>query len=109
MQQASYLEGGPLLWILPLYLHIYQKSNDDDDDDKHHFKCQMVTSSKWQCPQQYLCESLNSLDFFFFGVQDTETGTFGFIRNELPFWGFYRCVNSGESLTNLTQSHFGFM
>ena len=33
MQQASYLEGGPLLWILPLYLHVNQKSDDDDDDD----------------------------------------------------------------------------
>ena len=31
MQQASYLEGGPLLWILPL-LHVNQKSDDDDDD-----------------------------------------------------------------------------
>ena len=30
---SSYLEGGPLLWILPLYLHVNQKSNDDDDDD----------------------------------------------------------------------------
>ena len=24
---------GPLMWILPLYLHVNQKSNDDDDDD----------------------------------------------------------------------------
>ena len=32
VQQASYLEGGPLLWILPLYLHVNQKSDDDDDD-----------------------------------------------------------------------------
>ena len=32
MQQASYLEGGPLMKMLPLYLHIDQKSNDDDDD-----------------------------------------------------------------------------
>ena len=32
MQQASCLEGGPLLWILSLYLHINQKSDDDDDD-----------------------------------------------------------------------------
>ena len=28
-QQASYLEGGPLMWILPLYLHVNQKSNYD--------------------------------------------------------------------------------
>ena len=33
MQQASCLEGGPLLWIWPLYLHVNQKSDDDDDKD----------------------------------------------------------------------------
>ena len=33
VQQARYLEGGQLLWILPLYLHVNQKSDDDDDDD----------------------------------------------------------------------------
>ena len=33
MQQASYLEGGPLMWILPLYLHVNKKYDDDDDDD----------------------------------------------------------------------------
>ena len=33
MQQASHLEGGPLLWMLSLYLHINQKDDDDDDDD----------------------------------------------------------------------------
>ena len=26
MRQASYLEGGPLMWMLPLYLHFNQKS-----------------------------------------------------------------------------------
>ena len=34
MQQASCLEGGPLLWIWPLYLHINKKYDDDDDDDE---------------------------------------------------------------------------
>ena len=29
--------GGPLMWILPLYLHINKKSNDDDDDEKVFF------------------------------------------------------------------------
>ena len=33
MQKASYLEWGPLMWMLPLYLHVNQKSVDDDDDD----------------------------------------------------------------------------
>ena len=35
MQQASCLEGGPLLWIWPLYLHVNQKSDDDDDDEEY--------------------------------------------------------------------------
>ena len=33
VQQASYLKRGPLMWMLPLYLHINQKSVDDDGDD----------------------------------------------------------------------------
>ena len=31
IQQASYLEWGPLMWMLPLYLHVNQKSDYDDD------------------------------------------------------------------------------
>ena len=30
VQQASYLEGGPLEWMLPLHLHFNQKSDYDD-------------------------------------------------------------------------------
>ena len=30
VQQASYLEGGPLMWMLPLYLHVNQKSDYDE-------------------------------------------------------------------------------
>ena len=33
VHQASYLEGGPLIWMLPLYLHVNKKYDDDDDDD----------------------------------------------------------------------------
>ena len=33
VQQASYLEGGPLMRMLPQYLHVNQKSDYDDDDD----------------------------------------------------------------------------
>ena len=29
VQQASYLEAGPLMWMLPLYLHVNQKSHYD--------------------------------------------------------------------------------
>ena len=38
VQQASYLEGGPLMWMLPLYLHVNQKSDYDDDDDDNYYK-----------------------------------------------------------------------
>ena len=31
VQQASCLEGGSLLWIWPLYLHVNKKSDDDDE------------------------------------------------------------------------------
>ena len=37
MQLASYLEGGPLKWILSLNLHVNQKSDDDDDDQNFGF------------------------------------------------------------------------
>ena len=30
VQWASYLEWGPLMWMLPLYLHVIQKPDDDD-------------------------------------------------------------------------------
>ena len=33
VQLASYLERGPLMWIMPLHLHINQKSDYDYDDD----------------------------------------------------------------------------
>ena len=33
-QQASCLDGDPLLWIWPLYLHVNQKSDDDDEGEK---------------------------------------------------------------------------
>ena len=29
VQQASYLEGGPLMWMLPLSLHVNKKSDYD--------------------------------------------------------------------------------
>ena len=30
VQLASYLEGGPLMWMMPLHLHVDQKSDNDD-------------------------------------------------------------------------------
>ena len=31
MQQASYLKGGPLMWMLPLYMQVNKKSDYDYD------------------------------------------------------------------------------
>ena len=31
VQLASYLDGGPLMWMKPLYLHVNQKSDYDYD------------------------------------------------------------------------------
>ena len=35
-QEGGPLEGGPLVWMLPLYLHVNQKSDYDDDMMSHH-------------------------------------------------------------------------
>ena len=39
VQQASYLEGGQMMQLLSLYLHINEKSEDDDDDDEYSLSC----------------------------------------------------------------------
>ena len=51
MQQASYLEGDPLMWLLPLYLQANKRSG--DDDDKY--------SPKWERRQIFSCQSYSSL------------------------------------------------
>ena len=50
VQQVSYLEGGPLMWMLPLYLHIDLKSNDDDDDDDESCLISLMVSKIKQIP-----------------------------------------------------------
>ena len=44
VQQASYLEGGPPMWMLPLYLHVNQKSDYDDMTVLPFFKWQIHLS-----------------------------------------------------------------
>ena len=39
--QASYLEGGPPMWMLPLYLHVNKKYDDDDNDETYEFKIKL--------------------------------------------------------------------
>ena len=48
-QQASCLEGGPLLWIWPLYLQVNQKYDDDDDeiDYTNSIPYHVKNCSKW--------------------------------------------------------------
>ena len=41
---ASCLEDGPLMWMLPLYLHVNKKSSDDDDDDDDDINNQRFSS-----------------------------------------------------------------
>ena len=53
MQQASYLEGVPLMWMLPLYLHVNQKSDDADDDEQHHWYIVKMLNLIQQCPPQH--------------------------------------------------------
>ena len=57
MQQASCLEGGPLLWIWPLNLHVNQKSDDDDDPSE-------AGHSLWQnCCSVYLAINVVSTNY----------------------------------------------
>ena len=56
VQQASYLDGGPLMWMLPLYLHVNQKSDYDDDDE-------VWTESGPSCSKLTMSLVNNSLKF----------------------------------------------
>ena len=52
VQQASYLEGGPLMWMLPLCLHVNQKSDEDDDNDGS----SRLYQPSWQTYLEIWCE-----------------------------------------------------
>ena len=51
MQQASYLEGGPLMWMLPLYLHVNKKSDDYDGQSL----CYNAKRHVWTIRKLYNC------------------------------------------------------
>ena len=55
MQQSSYLEGGPLMWMLPLHLHFNKKICDDDDNDD-------FMSFSWLKRIKF-CQSVSSIKF----------------------------------------------
>ena len=80
VQQASYLKGGPLMWMLPLYLHVNQKSDYDDDDGSLSVNSIQYLSLKteevyliklWYVNvkifQQQTVQSLNSLIWLYLG------------------------------------------
>ena len=48
------MEGGPLMWMLPLYLHVNQKSDYDDDDDDDDDRITCINVHK-QADQSMIC------------------------------------------------------
>ena len=46
VQLASYLERGPLMWMMPLHLHVNQKSDYDYDMMRQKFPCALFSSLK---------------------------------------------------------------
>ena len=55
MRAASQLPGrGPLLWIWPLHLHVYQKSDDDDDETLNSIKYSLRVFSHFATKRQLL-------------------------------------------------------
>ena len=60
VQQASYLEGSPPMWMLPLYLHVNKKS--DYDDIMAPLKNK--TASSMMTPEPEQTSSMSSLSVF---------------------------------------------
>ena len=73
MQQGSNLEGGPLVWMLPLYLHCNQKSDYDDDMILYNTAAVLGFSVRWLSANFFsasLCSVLYKLLFFFITVSN---------------------------------------
>ena len=54
MQLASYLERGPMMWMMPLHLHVNQKSVYDDDMKVSQFEsyCLLVSINNGSAEKQ---------------------------------------------------------
>ena len=74
VQQASYLEGGQLMWMLPLYLHVSQKS---DYDDMIYTISTIIKCGIWQPVK-------NSLSLSFLNWIKTEMIFYGISEFMLP-------------------------
>ena len=66
VQLASYLERGPLMWMMPLHLHVNQKSDYDDDDGALRVKLFLCTrggkiAKVLTCPKEQIMLKLLSL------------------------------------------------
>ena len=62
VQQASYLEGGPLMWMLPLYLHV-NKTSDHDDDMNDNICFRRIRDQKYPIILQLILLIPNTLFF----------------------------------------------
>ena len=52
MQLASYLEGGPLMWMMPLHLQVNQKSDYDIYESYQDYQLSLHTVSGQAFPKQ---------------------------------------------------------
>ena len=84
VQQASYLEGGPLMWMLPLYLHVNQKSDYDDDNEDFILQEDLLWRRSWL--EKKVVQSNGSEDSSFL---DGSTTLQGF--QDTSRWPLYGC------------------
>ena len=80
VQQASYLEGGPLMWMLPLYLHVNQKSNDDDEKIYFFLKTELLQNFKPEFSQKKR------------KVNHGKPNTMSHFQELVNFWNFIKVV-----------------
>ena len=84
---TSYLEGGPLMWMLPLNLHVNQKSDDDDDNvtPLHTFILMLSMLGKYFSRWHF------EIHLFF---------------QETRLWHFMQIVSSGDNLHEMSKPGF---
>ena len=109
VQQASYLEGGPLMWMLPLYLHVNKKSDYDmmmiyDERDIRH---QVTVIIKWWFKWAVLPGSPGPI-INCSGLDPSSVHTFQHVRFCLPCQMKYIHTFTLEALSIFIRWHFHF-
>ena len=61
VQQASYLEGSPLMWMLPLYPHVNKKS--DDENKTRALWCNLCLRPRTQSSFEF-CQCMMFFNFY---------------------------------------------